>query len=124
MPDVDELFVWVVQASFLHISYVHFPFSHEYDEDELEELAEDEALLQLEPMHCTLDDSGCIPDEIDCEKVLEASEEEYGDRWIFGCFTWTDPDENQSVVLFVQTSFLHVVVMHFPLAQEVVECEE
>ena len=70
MPDVDELFVWVVQTPFLHISYVHFPFAHEYDEEELEELEEDEAPLQLEPMHCAPEDSGCIPIEIESTDEL------------------------------------------------------
>ena len=63
-----------MQTPFLHILYVHFPLSHEYDEEDCDELEEDEEVLQLEPMHCTPGDLGCIPDEIDCEKVLEASE--------------------------------------------------
>ena len=57
---------------------------------------------------------------------MEASEEECGERWLLGGFTCTDPDEDQFVVLFVHTSFLHVVVIHFPFSQEcdVEECEE
>ena len=74
-PDEEvEPFALLVHTPFLHISYVHFPLAHAYDEKECDELGEDEEFLQLEPMHCTPCDSGCIPDELDCEKDLEAPE--------------------------------------------------
>jgi hypothetical protein len=70
---------------------------------------------------------GCTTDKPDFETVLEPSDADFDWSGLTGAFADADPDSEEELLgLLVQTPFLQVSLVHFPLVQEmeVEECDK